>query len=91
MKEKNNWCPICRTEHIKNTHTNKITKWTAENIFNECIRFVPALQTEKAHELMMLRINDCIKIHNYLDGDACGIGNSYKFWNEVKKEALQLK
>lgn len=88
---KNEWCPICRTEHIENMHTNKIAEWKATEMLDESKRFVPALQIEKACDLTMLRINECIKLHHYLDGDGCGIGNSFKFWSEVKEEFIKIK
>ena len=88
---KKEWCMICRTEHIENMHTNKIPAWYAETMFEESIKFVPALQIEMAYDLTILRVNECIKMHHYLHGDGCGIGNSYKFWSEVKDEVIKLK
>ena len=88
---KKEWCMICRTEHIDDMHINKFAELKANELFNECINFFPNLQIELAYDLMILRINDCIKIHYHLDGDACGIGNSFKFWNEVKIEAEKIK
>jgi hypothetical protein len=38
----------------------------------------------------LIAVNECIELHFNLNGDTNGIGESFKFWNEVKEEIEKL-
>jgi hypothetical protein len=38
----------------------------------------------------LIAVNECIELHFNLNGDTNGIGESFKFWHEVKQEIDKL-
>jgi hypothetical protein len=38
----------------------------------------------------LIAVQECIDLHYNLDGDRNGIGDSYKYWLEVKQEIEKL-
>ena len=45
---------------------------------------------DNAEECALIAVNECIELHFNLNGDTNGIGESFKFWNEVKEEIEKL-
>jgi hypothetical protein len=43
-----------------------------------------------AQQCALIAVNECIELHFNLNGDTNGIGESFKFWNEVKEEIEKL-
>lgn len=98
---KKEWCDVCKSEHVEGLHENILIKYNltyrespkemAEKLWNECLDISPRLAWECAYEMLLNRVQDCINVHYYLNGDGNGIGDSYKYWCEVKKEAIPYK
>lgn len=98
---KKEWCNMCKSEHIEGMHENILRKYNliyrekphemAEKLWQECLQIFPHTYWDSAYEMLLNRIQDCINVHYYLDGDSNGIGESYKYWCEVKQEAKYLK
>jgi hypothetical protein len=43
-----------------------------------------------AKQCALIAVQECIDLHHNLDGDRNGIGDSYKYWLEVKQEIEKL-
>jgi hypothetical protein len=43
-----------------------------------------------AKQCALIAVQECIDLHYNLDGDRNGIGDSYKYWLEVKQEIEKL-
>ena len=63
---------------------------TPIKIFDElegCLILIDSL-TAKIHAL--IAVDECIELHFNLESDANGIGESFKYWLEVKQEIEKL-
>jgi hypothetical protein len=45
---------------------------------------------EQSKQCALIVVNECIELHFNLNGDTNGIGESFKFWHEVKQEIDKL-
>jgi hypothetical protein len=45
---------------------------------------------EVAKQCALISVNECINIHFNLESDRNGIGESFKYWQEVKQEIINL-
>jgi len=45
---------------------------------------------EQSKQCALIAVNECIELHFNLNGDTNGIGESFKFWHEVKQEIEKL-
>jgi hypothetical protein len=59
------------------------------NVYAQLLR-VKGLSREDCLMITSMQIEKCIEVHNMLDGEQCGIKESFKFWNEVKEEFNKL-
>jgi hypothetical protein len=54
------------------------------NEHNECYN------EEASIQCALISVNECINIHFNLESDRNGIGESFKYWQEVKQEIINL-
>lgn len=50
----------------------------------------PALSKKQAKQCALIAVDECIELHFNLESDANGIGDSFKYWIDVKKEIEKL-
>ncbi len=67
-------------------------KEKAKEIYNN---FDMIIYTDQDHynqvkSCSLFAVQECIDLHYNLDGDRNGIGDSYKYWLEVKQEIEKL-
>lgn len=43
-----------------------------------------------AKQCALIAVDECIELHFNLESDANGIGDSFKYWLEVKEEIIKL-
>lgn len=59
------------------------------NVYAQSLR-LKQLSREDCLMITGMMIEKCIEVHYQLDGDRCGIGESFIYWEEVKKEFNKL-
>ena len=51
---------------------------------------IPAMGWLRAKQCALIAVDECIELHFNLESDANGIGESFKYWLEVKQEIEKL-